>query len=1807
TANIVVVAAPIISKVFSPDSVKLDDNPTLTFTISNPNTDSSTALTGVGFTDNLPTGLQVATTPSALATNCGSPTFNPSATDTSLTFSGATVAAGLDCVVSVKILAQTVGIKDNTSTAVVSTNGGNGNTATDTLSVNLSPTVTKAFGVSTIKVNGTTSLTFSISNPNTVTDLTGIAFSDTFPAGLQVASPLSYTIAPACGTNATFSPALVAGALSLSIQGVDLAHGAACTASVDVTPTSMPTKDNTTGIITSNESGPGTTSNTASLKVVIPPTISKAFSVASIPLSTTYATLSFTLVNPNPDTTLTGVAFTDALPSGLVVWTTPTASTSGCGGTPSFGPASGAASLTFSSGTILANSTCTVSVRVYGTSKGSKDNTTSAITSTEGGTGSVSNTANIVVVAAPIISKVFSPVAIRLNENTTLTFTISNPNTDLSTILTGVGFTDNLPSGLQVAAIPSVVITNCGSPTFNPLAADTSLDFSGASVATGLDCVVSVNLLANTVGIKDNTSAAVFSANGGIGNTAVDSLSVNLSPTVSKAFGDEAIKVTGATSMTFTISNPNTITDLTGIAFSDTFPAGLQVSNPLSYNIAPECGANAIFSPTLVPGALSLALQGVDLAHGASCTVSVNVTPTSMPTKHNTTGIITSNESGPGTTSNTASLRAIVPPIISKAFSAATVPLNIDYRTLTFTLVNPNPLTSLSGVEFTDTFPAGLAVWNVPTVSTSGCGTPTFDPAAGDTSLTFSNGTIPAVSTCTISVRVVGTTQGTKNNTTSVVDSIEGGTGLTSDTASLVVVAPPVIAKVFSPDSIKLGGPSTLTFTITNLNTDSSTSLTGVGFTDSLPEGLQVADLPAEVITSCGSATFSPVAADTALTISGATVEPGIDCVISVDLLAQTIGIKNNTSSVIDSSNGGSGNTASDTLSVNLSPTVSKAFAPDTILINHTSTLTFTISNPNTSTDLTRIAFSDTFPAGLQVAAPLDAQIAPGCGKNATFSPGLVAGALSVSIESVDLAHGASCTITVEVKATTRDTKDNTTGPITSYESEPGTTSNTAQINVDDPLLTLTKTLVSGEPYDQVGDVLSYNYHLQNTGNVPLTGKGPAGIFSVLDDKTTVVCPAGVNSLLPDETVDCTAVYRVTQKDLDHGSVTNIAHAVAYLAPFTLDVLSSEESVTVGAAQAPAINAINTASINPNIVPPANAINIGDILTYSFSVTNPGNVSLSDIRVIGSKCDTPTTMDKGRSRDLDGDKKLDVFIPKINEEIWVYECKHTLTQLELDAGKILNDIEVLGKAPVGTDVSTTSSLETSLLEVPLIGLAKRVVGNPQKVSPGVWDVTYEFNIHNYGNVTLHNIQISDDLSKAFAIPENLKEIVKTPTEFSVRSLTSPDFAVNWPGYNGKTQLDLLKNATINSNQISSGKDARVIMVVRVTPTFSNPLNIARVVGFSPTNVEKNDISQNGIDPDPEPKDDDPTNNNQPTPVIFAAHVFEPPFGKKMLDDSKDPIFSYNIVWINDTNIVPIYVEASDGVPLGTQYIDNGIITTGILPSGTLPAGSVASGVSCVPASEGTTTIYCYFEGPTLDYPRGRIVWRGTLGPDLGIKIPSFAKNAISITFDLLIQTDVVENIATLDMLDPFERFFTNARSSWNRKMLGLPVTGFPLDQVTLIPEQPKSARYTDLKDLWLDIPTLGIHADIVGVPEDGAGSWDTSWLGDRVGYLAGSTFPTWVGNSVITGHVWDANNQPGVFTKLKLLKYGDRFTIQAYGQTYTYEVRETSLVMPNDISRVMEPQTDYSWVTLLTCEGYNAFDKSYTSRRMIRAVLISEK
>src|SRR5579864_2077632 len=1149
TADIVVLQPPSIIKNFSPTTVPINSPSTLTFSITNGNV---VPING-SFTDTLPTGLVVATTPTVV-NGCGG-TVTATAGSGSVSFANSALAVGT-CTVSVNVQSATDNTYSN-SVTIDSSDAGNGNTSTAVLTVISPPAITKSFGAATIPLNGTTSLSFAVSNPNTNETLSGITFADSLPAGLIVASPNGLT-GSSCGGTVTTT----AGAGSVSLSGGTLTPGGSCTISLNVKGATAGEKDNSVQVSSTN-GGTGNTSN-ASVTVIGPPTIAQIDSLHGSVSLNSVDTLEFTITNPNPTPiTLTGIGFTDTLSAGLAVAAGP--QDLGCGGT--LTATVGAQTFSLSGGTLAGGASCSVEVNVTGTAAGDQTSVSSAITSNEGGNGQTTSV-TINVVAPPWIAKLFNPSTIAVNATTALQFTISNP-TGNTVSETGVAFQDTLPTGLTVASSSSTV---CGG-TLQTFATSNAISLSSASVAVGTPCTFSVTVTGAASGQYTNTTAAVTSVNGGTGNTASANLTVASPATITKSFGAATIPLNGTTSLSFALSNPNTI-GLTRVAFTDSLPGGLVVATPNGLNSS--CGS----AIAAVPGSSSVSLTGGAIASGGSCAVSLNVQGTTAGVKNNT---VTSSSTEGGTSApSTATLTVVGPPTMIQSFGATSVPLNGE-TTLTFNINNPNTVSSLSGLHFQSVLSGVLT--DIPPAASNTCGG-TLTAANGSGTIVLSGGTLAASGSCAVQVTVHGSAAGTGSSSVATVDSTEGGSS-TLPTASIFVVAPPSIARLFNPSSITLNSTTSLNFTLTN-PAGNTTSELGVAFTDTLPTGLTVASSTSTV---CGG-TLSTTA-PTGISLTGANIATGTPCTFGVTVTGAASGSYTNTTGNISSTNGGTGNTATAGLTVATPPSMTKSFGATSIPLNGTTSMTFNISNPNGgSFALSGVQFTDSLPLGLIASSTTASNT---CGGTATVG----SGGLTLTLTGGSIAASSSCSVSATVQGTTAGVKNNST-TVSSSNAGTGNTA-MASITVVAPPVASKNFGASSIP---LGGSTSLGFQISNPNpTLALTG------INLNDLVQTLITfqPTSVSGSCGGGTISATSnSISLSGRSLAAGGTCNFSVNVNGAAAGTVNNTTSAVTSNEGGTG-------NTASASLFVVaPPSIAkaftpslISINGTTSLGFTITNP--------------------------------------------------------------------------------------------------------------------------------------------------------------------------------------------------------------------------------------------------------------------------------------------------------------------------------------------------------------------------------------------------------------------------------------------------------------------------------------------------------------------------------------------------------------------------------------------------------------------------
>jgi uncharacterized repeat protein (TIGR01451 family) len=544
------------------------------------------------------------------------------------------------------------------------------------------------------------------------------------------------------------------------------------------------------------------------------------------------------------------------------------------------------------------------------------------------------------VAAPPTITKSFAPNPIAVNGISTLTFTLSNEN---NVPLTGVKFIDQLPAGVKVAATPNASTTCLNTappqPTWVPASNDTLLTFgspTGATIparsgTTNGSCTVRVDVTATTAGPHNNISGNISSAesgtNNGPGGTASATLTAILPPQIAKSFAPDPIVAGGTSTLTFTITNPNTDYALTGLAFTDTFPTSpglMTVANPLT--TTNTCGGSLLDNAggTLAAGDPGIQLTGGNISGGQSCSVSVNITAPANGSYSNTSGNVSAAVAGNG---NTASdILNVVPtrPAISllKQISTSptgpwssnlgvTVGTNIYYR---FTVENIGDV-SLSGVGVTDPTLGALP-------GCSWANMPVFD-------LQFCDfGPVAAVS-------------GTHANTATATGTPPSGPNVSDTSTATYATAGLTLVKSAQETTYAAAG-DVLHYSYLVTNSGLVSLLKPLSVSDdkatdeTCPDINTVGDLddfldPGENITC--SATYTVNAGDVTNKF-----------------------VTNNASASID---GVTSNTDTETITYLAPPTVTKAFLPATIVTGGTSTLLITINNSG-GTDLTNVTFTDT-------------------------------------------------------------------------------------------------------------------------------------------------------------------------------------------------------------------------------------------------------------------------------------------------------------------------------------------------------------------------------------------------------------------------------------------------------------------------------------------------------------------------------------------------------------------------------------------------------------------------------------------------------------------------------------------------------------------------------------------------------------------------------------------------------------------------------------------------------------------------------
>ncbi len=527
------------------------------------------------------------------------------------------------------------------------------------------------------------------------------------------------------------------------------------------------------------------------------------------------------------------------------------------------------------------------------------------------------------------------------------------------------------------------------------------------------------------------------------------------------------------------------------------------------------------------------------------------------------------------------------------------------------------------------------------------------------------------------------------------VTALETGSAARTATAETLIVSKPGFTVTKAVDSPSLSAPATLNYTIAVENTG-NLSLTGVTVTDYLPDGTDVT--PAGPVADSATAGVLDVAETWIYNISYPVDQNTIDS--AVDLVNRVEVVSNETGTTPQSD--------SATTEIVTTPAFTVAKTVDRTSVSTPGLLSYRIEITNTgNVTLSDVAMTDQYSNGSVIEL------------NGPSSDTGVAGVL-------DVGESWNYTSSYQVTQADIDTTADLTNTISvnPAEADPQTASATTVVS-SAPEIRVTKT--ADQATLSAPATVSYVIDVINTGNTSLTGVTPV---DTLPDGTTAVLVGPLNdsgaigTLDVAETWQYTTTYSVGQSDIDAGSPKNN----------TVTVTSEQTGTDLYTASA-TTTITSTPGFSVEKTVEQQTISEPQLLSYRITISNTGNITLTDVVVSDQLPDGTTTLLTGPTGDVGIASALDVG------ETWTYNTGYSASLADIVAGTALVNSVTVDTAEAGT---LSDSAETGISQQPAIKIVKTAVEEGFTIAGDI--INYAFLVSNTGNLPLTEVTISDPLA-----------------------------------------------------------------------------------------------------------------------------------------------------------------------------------------------------------------------------------------------------------------------------------------------------------------------------------------------------------------------------------------------------------------------------------------------------------------------------
>ena len=297
-----------------------------------------------------------------------------------------------------------------------------------------------------------------------------------------------------------------------------------------------------------------------------------------------------------------------------------------------------------------------------------------------------------------------------------------------------------------------------------------------------------------------------------------------------------------------------------------------------------------------------------------------------------------------------------------------------------------------------------------------------------------------------------------------------------------------------------------------------------------------------------------------------------------------------------------------------------------------------------------------------------------------------------------------------------------------------------------DPSIKLVKTLeASSLPKPaKAGDVIKFNFAVHNTGNVTLE---KIRIVDLVTDVQVINQSGWTGPLEPGEVNEdtFTATYALKQSDIDAGVFANTAQvfgsSVNGMPDDVTDIsgtdLTNDDKTVVELETSASVTIVKSethAFSSPT--------QVGEVITYSFLVTNTGNLTLTNVIVEDPLAGLEPAMPFTIATLLPGDANAVTLT-----------ATYKVTQADIEKGEVVNQATVTGdyvdpadktKKPVTPDVS--EEIKVPLEQKPGIAVVKEANSKLTEPAEAGQEIEYTFTVHNTGNMVLNNVVLNDPLA-----------------------------------------------------------------------------------------------------------------------------------------------------------------------------------------------------------------------------------------------------------------------------------------------------------------------------------------------------------------------------------------------------------------------------------------------------------------------------